>query len=81
MGLRRRQVFRLLVVFRVRGAPSFASKRRGGASNNRLSTALRLLALAIVRERYAGLDDTAIIEPVAIDLRRVWKLRLAACLR
>jgi hypothetical protein len=81
MGLRRRQVFRLLAVFRVRGASSLASKRRGGASNNRLPTVVRLLALAIAKERYTRLDNTASTEAIANDLRRVRKLRLAACPR
>jgi Winged helix-turn helix len=39
MGLRRRQVFRLQALFRVRGVASLASKRRGRPSNNQLPTA------------------------------------------
>jgi Winged helix-turn helix len=37
LGLRRRQVFRLLAGFRAQGGASLISKRRGRPSNNRLS--------------------------------------------
>src|SRR5918993_816673 len=53
LGLKRRQVFRLLSAFRTRGAVSLVSSRRGRPSNNRLPAAVRELAVAIVRERYA----------------------------
>ena len=53
IGLRRRQVFRLLRGLKQDGAASLVSKRRGKPSNHRLPAEVRNLALAIVRERYA----------------------------
>jgi hypothetical protein len=53
IGLRRRQVFRLLRGLRQDGATSLLSKHRGKPSNHRLPTEIRTLALSIVRERYA----------------------------
>src|SRR5215208_2191679 len=56
LGLKRRQVFRLLAGLKHGGAASLISKRRGRPSNNRLPEAYRDLALSLVRERYA--DET-----------------------
>ena len=53
LGLKRRQVFRLLAGLKHGGAASLISKRRGQPSNNRLPGAYRDLALSLVRERYA----------------------------
>jgi hypothetical protein len=65
MGLRRRQVFRLLAAFRADGISSLVSRRRGRASNNRLPTAIRDLAMAIVKERYADFGPTLACEKLA----------------
>jgi Winged helix-turn helix len=53
IGLRRRQVFRLLRGLKQDGAPSLLCKRRGKPSNHRLPAEVRALALSLVRERYA----------------------------
>ncbi len=52
LGLERRQVFRLLQVYRAEGAAGLISKRRGRPSNRRQPAELRATALAIIRERY-----------------------------
>jgi Winged helix-turn helix len=65
MGLRRRQVFRLVKAFRQRGAVSLVSCRRGRPSNNRLPAAVRDLAMAIVKERYADFGPTLAAEKLA----------------
>ena len=48
LGLKRRQVFRLLAGLKHGGAASLVSKRRGRPSNNRLPEAYRDLALSLV---------------------------------
>ncbi len=58
IGLRRRQVFRLLRALKQNGATSLVSKRRGKPSNNRLPSAVRALALTLVRERTADFGPT-----------------------
>jgi hypothetical protein len=65
MGLHRRQVFRLLRGLRQDGAPSLLSRRRGKPSNHRLPTAVRALALSLVRERYADFGPTLAAEKLA----------------
>src|SRR5215208_8131620 len=65
LGLQRRQVFRLLRGFRERGAVSLLSSRRGRPSNNRLPEAVRELAIAIVRERYADFGPTLACEKLS----------------
>jgi hypothetical protein len=65
MGLRHRQVFRLVKAFRQRGAASLVSCRRGRPSNNRLPAAVRDLAMAIVKERYADFGPTLAAEKLA----------------
>jgi hypothetical protein len=55
LGLKRRQVFRLLA----------NSKRRGRPSNNRLPEAYRDLALSLIRERYADFGPTLMAEKLA----------------
>ena len=62
IGLQRRQVFRLLRGFKQDGATSLLSKRRGKPSNNRLPSAVRTLALSIVRDRYADFGPTLAAE-------------------
>ena len=55
LGLKRRQVFRLLQAYRERGATSLVSNRHGRPSSNRLPDAVRDLVVGIVRERYTDL--------------------------
>jgi len=65
IGLRRRQLFRLLRGLKQDGALSLVSKRRGKPSNHRLPAEVRSLALAIVRERYADFGPTLAAEKLA----------------
>ena len=65
IGLRRRQVFRLLRGLQQDGAASLLSKRRGKPSNHRLPAEVRTLALAIVRERYSDFGPTLAAEKLA----------------
>src|SRR3954464_12061542 len=53
IGLHRRQLIRLLRNLKQDGATSLLSKRRGRPSNHRLPAEVGILALSIVRERYA----------------------------
>jgi hypothetical protein len=65
IGLRRRQVFRLLRNLKQDGAISLLSKRRGRPGNHRLPAEVRTLALSIVRERYADFGPTFAAEKLA----------------
>jgi len=65
IGLRRRQVFRLLRGLKQDGAVSLVSKRRGKPSNHRLPAEVRSLALTLVRERYADFGPTLAAEKLA----------------
>jgi hypothetical protein len=65
LGLKRRQIFRLLAGLKHGGAASLVSKRRGRPSNNRLPEAYRDLALSLVRERYADFGPTLAAEKLA----------------
>ena len=65
IGLRRRQVFRLLRGLKQDGATSLLSKHRGKPSNHRLPGAVRALALSLVRERYADFGPTLAVEKLA----------------
>src|SRR3954465_13190511 len=62
IGLQRRQIFRLRHNLKQDGATSLLSKRRGKPSNHRLSAEVRILALSIVRERYADFGPTLAAE-------------------
>jgi hypothetical protein len=65
LGLRRRQVFRLLRDFRQDGATSLLSKRRGKPGNHRRPAEVRMLALSLIRERYADFGPTFAAEKLA----------------
>jgi len=65
IGLRRRQIFRLLRGLKQDGATSLLSKHRGKPSNHRLPAAVRALALSLVRERYADFGPTLAAEKLA----------------
>src|ERR1700682_4688360 len=65
IGLRRRQIFRLLRGLKQDGATSLVSKHRGRPSNNRLPGEVRDLAVSLVRERYADFGPTLAAEKLA----------------
>jgi hypothetical protein len=65
IGLRRRQVFRLLRGLKQDGASSLLSNRRGKSSNHRLADEVRALALSLVRERYADFGPKFAAEKLA----------------
>jgi Winged helix-turn helix len=65
IGLRRRQVFRLLRGLKQDGATSLLSRHRGKPSNHRLPAEVRSLALSLVRERYADFGPTLAAEKLA----------------
>lgn len=58
LGLKRRQVFRLLERLRSEGAAGVISRKRGRPSNRRHSDALREQIIAIVREHYSDFGPT-----------------------
>jgi Winged helix-turn helix len=62
LRLERRQVFRLLKVYRAAGAAGLISKRRGRPSNRRKPETLRCQALALIRERYWDFGPTLAAE-------------------
>lgn len=65
IGVRRRQIFRLLRGLKQDGARGLISKRRGRPSNNRLPVEVRDLAVSLVRERYADFGPTLAAEKLA----------------
>jgi hypothetical protein len=65
IGLRRRQVFRLLRGLKENGPTSVASKRRGKPSNNRLAPEFCDLAVSLVRDRYGDFGPTLAAEKLA----------------
>jgi hypothetical protein len=65
IGLRRRQIFRLLRGLKQDGAASLVSKRRSRPSNNRLPSEVRALAVSLVRENYADFGPTLAAEKLA----------------
>ena len=71
LGLKRRQVFRLLAGLKHGGAASLVSQRRGRPSNNRLPEAYRDLALSLVHQ------DTLIL--VRRWRRSIWPKRSCSC--
>src|SRR2546421_292992 len=65
IGLRRRQVFRLLRGLQQDGAASLLSKRRGKPGNHHLPAEVRSLALSIVHERYSDFGPSLAAEKLA----------------
>ena len=63
--VKRRQVFRLLIGLRDRGAVALVSARRSRPSNNQLPAQVRDLAVAIIRERYCDFGPTLAGEKLA----------------
>jgi hypothetical protein len=82
IGLRRRQVFRLLRGLQQDGAASLLSKRRGKPGNHHLPAEVRSLALSIVHERYSDFGPTLAAEKLAAhhgcsvsrETLRVWMI-------
>ncbi len=82
LGLSRRQLFRLLKGIREDGAVSLVSKRRGRPSNRRLPSAVRDLAMMLVRGHYADFGPTLAAEklaerhgcPVSRETLRQWMI-------
>ena len=58
LGLKRRQIFRLLKRMRTDGASGLVSRKRGRPSNRRYSDDFREQVLAIVREHYHDFGPT-----------------------
>lgn len=58
LGLKRRQIFRLLERMRADGAAGLVSRKRGRPSNRRYSEAFREQVIAIVREHYPDFGPT-----------------------
>jgi len=65
LGLKRRQVFRLLQRLRAEGAPGVVSRKRGRPSNRRHSDAFREQIIAIVRAHYSDFGPTSAKEYLA----------------
>jgi transposase len=65
LKLSRRQVHRLLGTFRSEGPAAIRHKARGRRSNNRIDPAVRALAIALVRERYADFGPTLAAEKLS----------------
>jgi hypothetical protein len=65
IGLRRRQVFRLLRGVKQNGAAGLLSRHRGKPSNRRLPAEVRTLALSLVRDRYPDFGPTMAAEKLA----------------
>jgi len=69
LGLKRRQVLRVLTELKHGGAAGLFSKRRAGRGKNHLTEAYRDLALLLVRERYADFGPTsAAAQPKCVRL-------------
>ena len=65
LAISRRQVFRLLKSFRTDGALAVRHKARGRPPNNRIKTAKRDYALALIRENYPDFGPTLAAEMLA----------------
>ena len=80
IGVTRRQAYRLLDVFRQRGAEGLVSVRRGRPSNRAHGVVFRETVLSIVRDRYTDFGPTLAAEklrevhglPVGIETLRQW---------
>lgn len=65
LGLKRRQIFRLLERLRAEGASGLVSRKRGRPSNRRHSDAFRAQIISLVREHYADFGPTLAREYLA----------------
>ena len=83
IGITRRQTYRLLDVFRQRGAEGLVSVRRGKPSNRAHGSVFRETVLSIVRDRYTDFGPTLAAEklrevhglPVGVETRRQWMVK------
>src|SRR5215468_7948245 len=67
LGLKRRQVFRLLKAYRSEGPTGLISKRRGRRSNRRKPETLRRAVVTIIRQWYWDLGATLAAEKLRED--------------
>ena len=82
IGLRRRQVCRLLGAFRAQGPDALISKRRGKPSNRAHGAIFRRTCMSIVRERYEDFGPTLAAEklaevhglPIGVETLRQWMI-------
>jgi len=65
LGLKRRQIFRLLKRMRLEGASGLVSRKRGRPGNRRYSEAFRGEVIALVREHYSDFGPTLAKEYLA----------------
>ncbi len=80
MGVRRRQVYRLLDAFRRDGAAGLASKKRGKPSNHAHGPCFRKTVLELVRAHYEDFGPTFAAEklrerhglPIGVETLRQW---------
>ena len=75
LGLKRRQIFRLLERLRAEGASGLLSRKRGRPSNRRHSDAFREQILSLVREHYADFGPTLAREYLAGVTTLRWAAR------
>ncbi len=64
-GLSRRQMTRLIKVFKDQGVPGLLSKKRGQPSNRRYSSAFRDYVLDLIRQNYADFGPTLALEKLS----------------
>jgi hypothetical protein len=62
LGLSRRQLERLLIRYRARGAPGLVCAKRGRPSNHQLAPGVAERALSVIRDRYADFGPTLACE-------------------
>jgi hypothetical protein len=62
LGLRVRQVFRILKAYRGNGVDGLVSKQRGRPSNRKMADEVRSTSMAIIRDRYADFGPTLAAE-------------------
>ncbi len=65
LNLTRRQIFRLLKVYRQDGASAIRHKARGKPPNNRIHHARRDYALSVIKESYADFGPPLVAEMLA----------------
>ncbi len=65
LDITKRQMFRLLKIYRTEGAPAIRHKARGKAPNNKIHKAKRDYAVALVKENYEDFGPTLAAEMLA----------------
>ena len=76
LGVSVRHVKRLLKNYRCKGAQGLVSKRRGRASNNRLSEKIYQKVLGLLKSKYAGFGPTLACEKLVEEGLQISKERL-----